>query len=204
MARPRKSIEELKASGNYRPSRHGNRPGAQSHGPGDTRPATAHPVSGDVLPPPVDLDAASADWWRRLAGVLAGRLQASDEPMLAIAVKWLAEADRCQAALAKAEVGSIEHGRILRSAASAFATANKVLTSFGLTPADRAKLPRSPHEVDNSIEARRAEVRKKFPNCEFAAGSSVPVFNRSHERKFGGPPPGWKPAFPKKDIEDQQ
>lgn len=132
MGRPRKTVEDLKRSGSYRPSRHGPTPS-------DPAAATAEP-----LPCPADLTGPAAGHWSRLAAALVGRVVAADVPSLVLACGWLAETDRCRAALAELDPTDVAHGRALRSATSAAAAADRILRNFALTPAMRAKLPPPP------------------------------------------------------------
>lgn len=131
--RPRKSIDELKKSGSYRPSRHGIAPSAE---------VDSAPVR------PVNLTGVAAQHWDRLMVALTGRVVAADGPLLSMACEWLAIEQECREALAGLEPSTPEHGRVLRSAASAAAAADRILKGFALTPAMRAKLPAPPPPVD--------------------------------------------------------
>lgn len=156
MGRKRKSIEELKRSGTYRPGRHGERAADASDQPAPLpippgpaplasvppSPAVAAVPTAEPFPPPPDLtDPSAAAWWDRLAMALVGRLTASDVPMLAQACRWLVQEEVCREKLVGLDPTTPEHGRALRAASAAAAAADRILARYGLTPAARAKLP---------------------------------------------------------------
>jgi hypothetical protein len=64
--------------------------------------------------------------------------------MLRRACLWLAEGDRCREIATGLDPTTAEHGRALRSASVAAAAADRILAGYGLTPADRTKLPVPP------------------------------------------------------------
>lgn len=172
--RPRKTAEEHLANGTYRPSKHGPLPIS----------SPSAKASGVTLACPSDLAGTAAEWFRRLASVLTGRLEPSDGPLLAQAARWLSEEDRCRDALPAHDPTTPEHSRALRGAATAGQAANQILSKYGLTPAARSKLrnatmsdeprkavtPTRPRTaLDLAAEAWRAAGHKGQPSADFIA-----------------------------------
>lgn len=129
MARPRKTIEELKRTGTYRPSRHGGRDAEATAG------------TTEQVCRPDDLTPSAVILWDRLLIALEGSVTAADTPMLAEGVKWLDEAARCREGLAGMSPSTLEYGRLLRAASVAAAAADKILMRFPLDPKTRSRLP---------------------------------------------------------------
>jgi len=117
------------------------------------------PSSAIPLPCPNDVTGAAAEWWARLAAVLIGRVQPSDSPMLAEACQWLVDANQYREQARGLDPTTVEHGRCLRSATAASAAADRILGGFGLTPADRSKLP--PPEVFDTPAVGGGSVRQR-------------------------------------------
>ncbi len=126
MPKPRKPIESHVRDGTYRADRHG-------------------PLTDDLdtaAPPvkPADLTGDAAEVWDRLVGLLAGIVRESDGPYIAEACQWWAELRRIRAALAKMTPGKHGYGSLIGTAATCSKEVDRLLTRFGLTPVDRAKL----------------------------------------------------------------
>jgi hypothetical protein len=187
MGRPRKSIEELKKSGTYRPSRHREREGSFARPcetPASRSPGISHGGEGDgelgPLAPPSDLIGPALRWWLTLATALAGRIIESDAPQLGRACQLLADADTCRDQASKLEATTPEHGRATRSALANAAAADRILASFGLTPAARAKLP-GVHGagVSDDERARLSALERKYFSPSTWIYSQVPVRPKS-------------------------
>jgi hypothetical protein len=188
MGRPRKSIEELKRSGTYRPSRHREREGDKTQPPCETpagaRPGVLHTGEGASgfapLAPPADLSGPAVRWWLTLTAALADRIVASDVPQLGRACTLLADADQCRLDATKLDATTPEHGRATRSALANAAAADRILSSFGLTPAARAKLP-GVHGagVSDDERARLSAIERKYFPPSTWIYSQVPVRPKS-------------------------
>jgi hypothetical protein len=146
MARPRKTIEELKKSGSYRPGKHkdresGNRP--------SMAPA-ARVMTDDVetlrtcskLVKPADLtDPVASECWDHITGQLGSALFATDTKQLEQLCRWYARWKACEVALSTAEAGSVAYSRLIKDAAAASAAFDRVARRFGLAPGDRDAVP---------------------------------------------------------------
>lgn len=134
MGRPRKSAEEHKANGTYRPNRHGPLP-----------PPAAPPEP--VEPPPAKPAGLSDDVsrkWDEVTKALAHLIRPRDAGLLLELSRWLARSDTLAGALDKRKPGAKGFGQLLTAAAI---TTDKLLAlsqRFGLTPGDRAKLKIAP------------------------------------------------------------
>jgi len=106
-----------------------------------------------------------------------GAVSNADLVMLGEAAKWLAEAGRIRDQLAKHDPGSVEHGRLIRSATAASSAANQILSKFPVTPRGRATLP-APFNSRPAprVESRRPDAFDRSTVFARALGLSDPNF----------------------------
>jgi hypothetical protein len=130
MARPRKSVQELKENGTFRPSRHGGREASGQTTP-LPRPTAEAPAAS------LDVEAVRAD----LAKLLGRALSATDGVLLVELAERVVEVRRLRDACRAAFPGSAEHSRITRALTAATAALDRLAAQFGLTPNSRTALP---------------------------------------------------------------
>jgi phage terminase small subunit len=128
MGRPRKPVDELKS---YRPSRNGPR----------TVPCSKGANGINSLKEPGDLNVEAVKIWRSLVGILGDRLQATDGLYLAAGCRWWAELGRIQKAIESMVPGEKGYGSLVVAAGIATDKVKAIVSQFGLSPADRARLP---------------------------------------------------------------
>jgi phage terminase small subunit len=145
MGRPRKTLEELKKSGSYRPGKHGDR--AKENRPSSA--PTARVMTDDVETPPTcsklvkpeNLDSVASECWDHVVGQLGSALFRTDEKQLEQLCRWYSRWKACEVALNNAEAGSVAYSRLIKDAAAASAAFDRIARRFGLTPADRDAVP---------------------------------------------------------------
>ncbi len=132
MPRKRLSIDALKASGSYRPSRHGSREREE-------RALNAPiPAPAESLPAEVQTERDA------LAALLGTRLTALDGRLLDELAERVVEVRRLRVSLRSAVPGSPEHTRATRALTAATACLDRLAREFGLTPGSRTSLPEQP------------------------------------------------------------
>lgn len=134
----RKTIAELKQSGTFRPSRHGQREAAERQS--SAVPGRAPPVAGEPPQLPADVAAVRAE----LVALLGSRLTGQDEPMLVELAERVVEVRRLREASRAVAAGSVEAARLARVLAGALAALDRLAAAFGLTPGSRLSLPATP------------------------------------------------------------
>lgn len=132
MGRPRKTVAELKQSGNYRPSRHKERV-AEERPPAGMKPENVAPP---VKPKSLKLDASAL--WDELIALLGGAATERDGPLLRMACEWWAELRLVRAQMRAAQVGDKVYMQALRAASICSKELDRILSRFPLTPKDRA------------------------------------------------------------------
>lgn len=131
MARPKLTAAEHLANGTYRPSRHG--------------PLGSSAPTAGASPPrkPTDLKGEAAKVWRELLALLVDVVEERDGPQLADACRWIARGREIDAALENVPPTDDNFPRLVRLANMCAARVSKILQKFGMTPADRARLPQA-------------------------------------------------------------
>lgn len=134
MANRRKTIEELKASGSYRPSRHKARERAEA-----VRSAGIIAPSHTLAP---DVEAER----NRLVALLGKQLTDRDGDMLTELAERVVEVRLLREAAKKVMPGTLERTRISSSLTAAMAALDRLAAAFGMTPATRPVMPDSPKD----------------------------------------------------------
>src|SRR5262245_14879334 len=133
----RKTVAELKASGTYRPSRHGQRETAPPQSA--AVPSGPVPIAVPATLPP-EVAAVRAD----LVRLLGSRLTAQDGLLLDELAERVVEVRRLREASRAVAVGSVEASRLARVLAGALVSLDRLAAAFGMTPGSRTSLPEPP------------------------------------------------------------
>jgi hypothetical protein len=126
VGRPSKSIEEHKANGTYRPSRHGVLAGF----------VELEPEPAEALARPEKLDGEAAKVWDELVELLGDSVRKVDTPVLVELSRWIARSDKIAAQLDPLDAADKQFKSLLIAAGIA---TDKVSTLTKLL-ADRKKL----------------------------------------------------------------
>lgn len=167
--RPRKSVEELKTNGSYRPSRHGHR---------DTEPGV--PADQITTRREVPIPDFICEEGRKLAAPLLRLLSAKglprerDDLAFFIGVEALVEYRRCVTELKKPEFASasLERSRLLKERKDWMETAETYLIRrFGLDPISVQSLPKGGGSFGNTKPKPETPDDSGAPRlAAFAAG----------------------------------
>ncbi|MCD1654726.1 P27 family phage terminase small subunit [Treponema zuelzerae] len=148
MAPPRKTIQELKETGNYRPSRQGKRTEVQG-------------TASDkiVISIPKSYDKVTAAEFKRVAGFLKknGVLTVMDLTSLYEAFNVYAENQRVYTVLKETPVTSEIYKRLSTLYSTGVKTFNQIIKQFGAVPSERTKV---------SDLMNKKKVEKKNPLLE--------------------------------------
>lgn len=158
MGRPRKTLSEHLAKGNYRPCRHG--------------PLSSEPEESplEAIEKPTKLDADAGRVWDELSELLAGVIRRRDIPALTELCRWTARADRIAKELDVLSPADKLFKGLLIAAGIATDKISDLTKRFGISPADRqrlgagnaaptvAKVPvRGPTKLDKSGPPKKAK-----------------------------------------------
>ncbi len=140
MARPRKPVETLKLTGQYKPSRHSAR--------------AAAPCLGGSPVKPRGLSADAGKFWDRVVPKLVemGVATRSDSEQLGLLCRWWAVTDAALKLL-EHDPSDKEAGQNAARASKAF---QEIAVKFGLTPVDRERLTPTKPAEDQPKVARRS------------------------------------------------
>lgn len=174
MGRPRKTIEELKRSGNYRPSRHKERlaegqaegqadrvSGKASEAASSSGTHSTHGPKVAIVPPekPESLAPSASQIWDELISLLGGSATERDGPLLRMACEWWAELRLVREQMRASEVGDKVYMQSLRAAALCSKELDRILSRFPLTPKDRANFG----VVSTGPPVAKVPVKSKSP-----------------------------------------